>query len=220
MKYCHSCEQTYKNAKKFCENCGKKLIEEVKKTEKNKSEKGFFSQEVTPKQLMYILGGIFITVVFAAVLLSWLEGYTSDTTSNYEVANAEQYNVGNRCRYVEEPYIDQESYEVSLNYAVTEATFTEKWNSQYAFYTEYVIGISNTDNVGGTFEVTFYADTSNHGTMEQTKSIYISGHETRTIEAIFDTDIDEEVRGRYSIEPPTKTEYRSVTKYRTVQKCD
>ncbi len=211
MKYCKKCKKEYTENKNFCEECGGKLIKMIMTVEKKpkiktvKSPKAEAKPQLNMKKYATFLAiGVVIIIGILLISLSGSQGGVIP---------------GQQCQNIQEPYTEQEAYQEPLSYSIISSTITEDWNTQLGFFQRYKVIVSNGDDAGGSFVVNYALSTSNHGTLMDSKTAYINAHSTETFEAIFNTDMGEQVSGTHQVTPPTKTAYRTVTKYRIVQKC-
>ena len=119
---------------------------------------------------------------------------------------------------VQEPYQVQEPYEVPYSYTLLSDSLEEKWSLSLGYYYECSATIFNNENIPGLFTVNFNLQTSNHGTMTESKSYNIPGKSSHVFSSIFDTNMGEKVSKTFSVSFPKKTEYKFVTKYHDVTK--
>jgi hypothetical protein len=238
MKYCKNCKESYSEKMNFCKECGNKLVKMVEHIEKPKVKS---SKELKTPQFnkgWLVLGALALIIGVAAISSNQQpsSGYatypTADTGGSGQQSSPAQTPTPQRNCWqtqeaytvqvpytVEVPYQTQEAYQTPISYSLGTRTCTESWATDIGFFHTCKIEISNSDDVGGTFTVKFYLDTSNHGTLTNTKTGYISAHLSGTITSDrFDTDMGETVSGRFEATPPTKTAYRTVTNYRTETK--
>ncbi len=227
MKYCKNCKKEYPETKNFCEDCGGKLSKFIEHSETPKkpnieekqkeiSHKREIKQDISKnnRNIIIVAGGVIILIFFMFYISGG--GVVSSSTGS---SSSNQLS-SNTCRDVQEAYQEQEAYQTPLSYSVLSSSLKEEWDLQKGYYYRYDITVSNSDDNGGQFTVNFVLQTSKHGTLSDSSTQYVSSHSTQIFEKIFDTDMGEQVSGTHSVVPPTKTEYRTVTKYRTVRKCD
>lgn len=216
MKYCDECDKKYPDVENFCEICGNKLKDYVKPKEdvkekpkpRTKSTASSNLQKI-PQNTISVIGAVAV-ILIAFIFIgggSNITGAATRTTST------------TICTYTQEPYQEQEPYQTPIGYSVISSNLEEKWNTELGFYNVYTIQIANTDDYSGTFSVKFDLTTSKPRILTETRSQNIQSHNSGTLQAVFDTDSGEKVKGSHAITPPTKTTYRTVTKYRTLQKC-
>ena len=214
MKYCKKCKREYSESQNFCENCGGKLVKFIEREDETKHEKKkveaskMVKSSLKPKKLMVVIASIIIVIFFISLLYTYSTGIFVSSTSSAggSIGQPSQSTNQPSCRQVQEPY------QTPLSYSVVDSSLKENWNLQLGYYYEYKITVSNSDSYGGEFTVNFNLQTSKHGALSNTKAQYISAHSTETFSSTFDTDMGEQVSGTYQITPPTKTEYRTVTK--------
>lgn len=232
MKYCEECKKKYPDNEAFCEECGNKLTEFVKqptvKHEQKNKEK--VHEKKIDKEIKHsipekskVMIGVLLVIVFILIISLFSNSNNSVQQSNPSTsgsASSNQLTNTNNCRDVQEAYQEQEAYQTPLSYSVLSSSLKEEWELQKGYYYRYDVTVSNSDDNSGQFTVNFALQTSKHGTLSNSSTQYISPHSTQIFEKIFDTDMGEQVSGSHSVVPPTKTEYRTVTKYRIVQKCN
>ncbi len=178
----------------------------VKEKERPKIEK-----TVKPWGVIAIIGIISI-VIIGAILGSYTSSYIHTSTVGQ---------VAKKCYDVQEPYTVRIPYEYTYNYLVIDAKLERLFNLELGDYSKGTVIISNLEDNGGIFTVTFEFGTA--GKTERwskTVSKYISGHSTETFDAIYDSEIGENVVWSYTVNPPTETRFREEVRYKTVQKCD
>lgn len=119
---------------------------------------------------------------------------------------------------VEVAYSETEPYNRLAEYQVVSATLTESWDVPRGVYHVSEITVKNIDANGGTFTVTHYLYDVNGLFGVETTAEYLSAGETKTFRAEFDTSLGQDVRGEYTVSPPTIIDQRVVTKHKTVYK--
>jgi hypothetical protein len=112
-------------------------------------------------------------------------------------------------------YEDTEPYEAPINYVVDRAYLDDASAGFLNYATASYVIIRNTDDVGGTFYVTHELYTINGLFGSKQQQSYIGPGNSYTFKAVFDTKWGQDVKGEYRVQPPTKTAYRVVTKYRS-----
>jgi len=119
---------------------------------------------------------------------------------------------------IEEVYSETEPYEREATYIVDDWDLAEKWSVSIGFYVQSDVTVRNSDKDGGTFKVVhkLYDINGLFGTV--TDSFYLGAGSSYTSTATFDTKMGQDTQGTYSVTPPTITDERIVTKYRTVYK--
>lgn len=213
MKYCKKCKKEYSESENFCEECGSKLVEFVEKIEKPKPEiLQVKKPSVGRPKWQWGLFAI-IAVVCVIFLLGLFNSYMTGFTIRGETTKTIQ------CREVQEPYTIQVPYTYTFKYSVVDSKLERLWNLELGDYTKGTVIVANSEDIGGIFTVNYEFRTVDK-TVQRTDSKYISGHSTQTFEFIYDSQIGEDVRGFYTINPATETRYREEIRYRTVQKCD
>jgi hypothetical protein len=119
---------------------------------------------------------------------------------------------------VDVAYSETEPYNRECQYEVVSATLRESWDITRGTYHISEVIVKNIDSYGGTFKVTHYLyDVNGLYDIKET-SEYLAAGETKTFRAEFDTQWLQDVRGEYSVLPPTVIDQRVVTKRKTVYK--
>jgi len=117
---------------------------------------------------------------------------------------------------VEVSYSEEEPYERPARYEVLSATIKESWDLRRGVYHIFEVVVKNVDKHGGTFSVTFYLYDV-HGLFgKETVTNYIGPGVTMKFSAEFDTELGQDVKGEYTVSPPTVIDVRIVTRRRTV----
>lgn len=124
------------------------------------------------------------------------------------------------CKDVKVPFTVIEEYEVPLKYQVTEA-YTEGGLTNFDYYTRGWVSVKNVDTETGAFSVTMIFETLDDGRKEfETDRRYIMPGDTVNFAQVYDTDLGEDVNFKYIVNPGTKTKTRTVTKYKTEERCE
>ena len=123
------------------------------------------------------------------------------------------------CRNVEVPYPATEEYQVPLKYEVVSATKDTTLHGFDVWATSDVV-VRNVDTETGTFIVTQTFKTLNKPPQTLERSQYVMPAEMKTFHQEFDISIGEDFNVEYIIDPSEKTLTRTVTKYRTEERCD
>lgn len=124
------------------------------------------------------------------------------------------------CKNVKVPYTVIEEYEVPLKYEVTDKGYEGHFKS-FNYYTKGWVTVRNLDTDTGAFSVSMTFETLDDGEREfEIGERYIMPGETVTFEQLYDTGFTEDVNVRYSVNPGTKTKTRTVTKYKTEERCE
>lgn len=206
MKYCKNCDIKYPDEKKFCKECGNKLVNFIERPKK------ISTVSLTSRRKIGIISGVIVIGIIALIGINFqttmlVSTQTPSTTSTQ------------RCYDVQEPYTIQVPYEYTYKYSVNDATFERLWNFELGDYIKGTVIISNAEDVGGTFTVNFYYKTVD-GTTTKSDSEFIQSHSSATLTTIFDSQLGQDVRGSYDVNPAKETKYKEEIQYRTIQKCD
>lgn len=119
---------------------------------------------------------------------------------------------------VEVAYNETEPYNRLAEYDVVSATLTDSWDIPRGVYHISEVVVKNTDTYGGTFTVTHYLYDINGLYGTETTNEHVGAGDTKTFTAEFDTFLGQDVRGEYSVLPPTVIDQKVVTKHKTVYK--
>lgn len=124
------------------------------------------------------------------------------------------------CKEVQVPYQVTEDYEIPLKFEVISAI--QDWTSPgFDYYTTLTIKVKNVDSETGTpFSVIAYFQTLNDVEKSYTNTYYIMPGEIKDFYFKYDSDLGEDVKARYIVNPGQKSMTRTVTKYRTEEKCN
>ena len=165
------------------------------------------------KTLVILLILVLVVVVAIFVVIDTNSNGASSITGNV-------IKTLKNCKNVEVPYTITEQYEYYLQGRVIEAYQKERLEVfGKGIYQEGKVQLKNIDNEAGWFTVKFRWETLNN---QWTDSIrhYVEPDETIDFLSIYDTSIGEDTKFTYifKAEPITKT--RTVTKYRTEERCD
>ncbi len=124
------------------------------------------------------------------------------------------------CEMVEIPYTSIEEYSYYPKAEVIESYAEEKIEMfGKGIYQEGVVSLKNVDDEAGWFNVIFLWETLRDN-QEDTIRHYINPDETVEFISLYDISLGEDTQFKYNYksEPITKT--RTVTKYRTEEKCN
>ena len=186
-----------------------------------------------------IIGVIVAITIIGAILIIYLSNQSSSYTG--------QTIDGQNCRDIETPYDVQEEYlkteyytetvpyeeEVYLEFTSTDSGASVSC-SDFGNYKEcYYVSVTNIDDKGGLFTVNCEFETL-YRKLYDSQSLYINSGETIEFTCEADVDLSEDVKGTYTVTPPTKTivkykdvqrekqvtAYRPVTKYKTETVCE
>jgi hypothetical protein len=116
----------------------------------------------------------------------------------------------------QEQYQEPESYERLASYEVPTAVLSSGFDLSRGYFVISEVSVKNIDSYAGTFQVTHRLYTVDGLFGTKTTNEYISPGDTKTSRAEFDTRLGQDVRGEYSVSPPTVIAQRVVTKTRTV----
>jgi hypothetical protein len=116
----------------------------------------------------------------------------------------------------EEQYQEPESYERLARYEVPTAVLSSGFDLSRGYFTISEVTVINIDSYAGIFQVTHRLYTIDGLFGTKTTNEYISPGDTKISRAEFDTRWGQDVRGEYSVSPPTVIAQRVVTKTRTV----
>ncbi len=214
MRYCKECDIKYFTADvTACAKCGKELIDGDAVYPKE-AKKGFSNKELSYPKIMALS-------VLAVILLGAAAIFMRSSTAN----------VIAECTEVEEQYFEEVPYEVDgvyayyPKYSVLSHLLYEQWNNQIGAYYNYTITLQNTDTDDYYYTVQFLLDTSEHGKINSLVKKLVKKGTNENFEAYFDTDLREQVDGRFVVypEPVQKAgkiirfENRSLT--RTITRC-
>lgn len=156
--------------------------------------------------VLIIVIGIFIVIDINLNESSSVTGNVIKTFKNCEVVNV--------------PYTAVEEYSYYPEAKVIESYHQEKVEIfGKGAYQEGIVSLKNTDNDAGWFNVNFLWETLKDE-QEDTIRHYINPDETIEFVSIYDTDLGEDTQFKYTYraEPIPKT--RTITKYRTEEKCN
>lgn len=123
------------------------------------------------------------------------------------------------CRNVEVPYQITEEYQVPLKYEIISAE-QDGTSSNFNYFTTLTVKVRNVDSETGLFQVKMSFKTLNDQQTKEQVSHYIMPGEIKEFYQTYDSDLGEDVKSEYVIVPGQKTLTRTVTKYKTEQRCD
>jgi len=124
------------------------------------------------------------------------------------------------CRDIQVSYLVEENYDYYLQNIAISRNQNEKLELfGKGIYNEGTINLKNVDNEAGWFIVTFNWKTLNNEREDKIRH-YIDPDETIEFKSIYDNDAGEDIKFTFTAksEPIQKT--RTITKYRTEEKCD
>jgi len=107
-------------------------------------------------------------------------------------------------------------FERPATYEVLSATLSGAFDLSRGYYVVSEVVVKNTDSQGGTFQVTHSLYTVDGLFGAKTTSDYLAPGETKISKAEFDTRLGQDVRGSYSVSPPTIIDHRVETETKTV----
>ena len=119
---------------------------------------------------------------------------------------------------ISEAYNVTEPYERGCTYTVIDWDLSESWSLSLGFYVQSEVTVRNTDETGGTFLVDHNLRNIDGPFGTETDTFYLGAGQSHTSTATFDTSMGQDTRESYSVDPPTITDERVVTKHRTVYK--
>ena len=122
------------------------------------------------------------------------------------------------CRNVEVPYQATEEYKVPLKYEVVSAAKGTTLHGLDVWATSDV-EVRNVDTETGTFAVAQTFRTLNRASQTLQSSQYVMPAEMKKFHQEFDINLGEDFNVDYTVTPSEKTLTRTVTKYRTEQRC-
>ena len=153
----------------------------------------------------FVIGGLIV----AAVVLVFIVISSTGRLTGFTVTSPIK-----TCRNVEVPYQATEEYRVPLKYEVVSTT---KDTTLHGFD---VWATADVDSETGTFTVTQTFKTLNRQPQTLQSSQYIMPAEMKGFHHEFDINLGEDFNVDYTITPSEKILTRTITKYRTEQKCD
>jgi len=122
------------------------------------------------------------------------------------------------CKTEKEPYVESKPYTYKFKYGLisesTSGTFIDTLN----YGTKQTTRIKNLDEERIKITVENHYRTLNKEGTEKV-SAYMNSGETRDFMTTFDTDMGEDVEVTTKIIAPTETRYKSLIKYKDVEKC-
>jgi len=238
MKYCKNCKKVYGDSYKFSEDCGGKLTKLVEHEEEQKKEvrKKNKLKQNNRFNKMYFIPMVLVLLIFFYILFSNFYSssfYTRSGDKNFQsqnndISNNPSSNIHN-CRIVNEPYQDcinvqvpyqaEETYTDYLKATVVDSSKTSSWDLSKGTYMIGIVKLKNIDSEAGWFTVTFNWRTLNNQYTDTVRH-YIEPDKIVEFKSIYDvkTGEDNELKYSYKSDPVSKT--RTVTKYRTEQKCE
>ena len=152
-----------------------------------------------------ILLGIFITLLIFNLSSGKITGFA--ITSPIKT-----------CKNVQVPYDVQEEYQVPLKFEVLSA---KKGTTTHGFdvWATADVVVRNVDSETGTFTVSQTLTTLNEAPQTKQSTHYIVTTESFTYHEEFDVDLGEDFNINYEVTPSKKTLSRTITKYRTEERC-
>jgi len=123
------------------------------------------------------------------------------------------------CKMVDASYQATEEYQEPLKYEVVEKTKSTTLKG-FDVWAVSEVTVKNVDTETGSFSVLQTFSTLNGQDRTLSSKQYIMPGETKTFREEYDIDLGEDFNVRYSVQPPTKTLTRTVTKYRQEEQCN
>lgn len=124
-----------------------------------------------------------------------------------------------KCRDVPESYTERVPYDYAFKYAVVGSTLSKRFNLTTAYYHVGAVDLSNAENTGGNFTVTYNFRTAAR-TTPVTQVKYVASHSTQHFEMTYNSSHNEDVTGTYTVQAPHETRFNEETRYKTTRKCD
>lgn len=128
----------------------------------------------------------------------------------------------------EEQYIDLETFSRDCKYRLIDATLESHISLSIGIYHTLTVFVQNIDDYGGQFSVELRLYDVDGLFSKRLVLNHIGAGLTETFSTDFDTELGQDVRGEYTVNPPlvsdqrsvtkTRIAYRQVTKYKTVKK--
>ncbi len=124
------------------------------------------------------------------------------------------------CEMKQVPYQVEEEYDYYLKNQVISGYQTEEVELfGKGVYREGIVKVMNTDNEAGWFIVTFNWETLYDKKTDSVRH-YIEPDETIEFVSIYDNDLGEDTKFKYSVQSNVIKKTRMVTKYRTEEVCE
>ncbi|MAG08159.1 hypothetical protein CMO89_01695 [Candidatus Woesearchaeota archaeon] len=156
--------------------------------------------------------------ICAIVIISVIAVFVYTSSRNGNFTGFAITNPIKTCKEVQVPYQDTEEYQAPLKYTVMEA-YDKGDIRGFDYKVKGIVKIKNVDSETGKFTVKMSFTTLNKGTRTLSSSKYIMPGEVIEFNEYYDVNLGEDVNFDYSIVPGEKTLTRTVTKYRTEEKC-
>jgi len=122
------------------------------------------------------------------------------------------------CKMVDVPYQATEEYQVPLKYEYSGMQTTTLHGFDVWAVGE--VTIKNVDSETGLFTVSQTFTTLNRQTQTKSSSHYVMSGESVIFHEEYDISLGEDFKMTYTVQPPTKTLTRTVTKYRQEEQCE
>jgi len=187
MRYCRRCDAKYFTDDEKCRSCGRELVdgEDVYPHEIGKGLRIENKALLVPAALLLV---ITVSLIFSGIPTG-------------KITAAEN------CREVEEEYLTEVPYEVETLYAyypkynAVSSYLEEGWNNQLGAFYNYTVILQNLDVEDYYYSVEYLLDTSKHGGLASIVRKLVKKGSNESFEAYFDTDLDEDVDGKFAVYP-------------------
>ena len=151
--------------------------------------------------------------IFVLVLISFVVLSSSGKMTGFAITSPIK-----TCKNVQVPYEAREEYQVPLKFEVLSAK-SDTTNHGFDVWATSDVVVRNVDSETGTFTVAQTLTTLNGEPQTKQSTHYIVTTESFTFHEEFDVDFGEDFNVNYQVSPSEKTLSRTVTKYRTEERC-
>jgi hypothetical protein len=213
MLYCKHCDIKYFDEDTGkCRRCGKGLVN-GETVYPNKFGRG---SNLSGNSITRLVAIVVVVSVITGMSAFFLRSPTGEVV---------------KCREVDEQYSEKIPYEADGIYAYypkyssSGAYLAEQWNNQIGAYYNYTVVVQNTDSDDYFYTVQFLVDTSQHGKLNSLSKKLIKRGTNETFDAYFDTDLREEVDGKFVVYPEPVEKVGKIVRFenrtltRKVTKC-